>query len=95
VSALLTGPAPEIVLNGLTHSLAGGTSIQILLTFQNAGVQRMTVPVIPKADFYVTYSPAPSPTPTPTGTGKRRSQGQAGPTASPGATPTPSATTTP
>jgi copper(I)-binding protein len=91
VSALLTGPAPEIVLNGLTHSLPGGTNIQILLTFKNAGVQRMTVPVIPQADFYATYSPAPSPTPTPTGTGKRRHHTQA----SPGATPTPSATVTP
>jgi copper(I)-binding protein len=95
VSALLTGPAPEIVLNGLTHSLSGGTNIRVLLTFKNAGVQRMVVPVIPQADFYATYSPAPSPTPTPTGTGKRRHHGQASSTASPGATPTPSATATP
>jgi copper(I)-binding protein len=90
-SALLTGPAPEIVLNGLTRSLVGGTNIQILLTFKNAGMQRMTVPVLPKADFYATYSAAPSPTPTPTGTGKRRHHNKASPTA----TPTPSATATP
>lgn len=89
VSALLTGPAPEIVLNGLTRSLSGGTNVQILLTFKNAGVQRMSVPVIPKADFYATYSPAPSPTPTPARTGKHRAG------ASPTATPTASATATP
>jgi copper(I)-binding protein len=89
VSALLTGPAPEIVLNGLTRSLSGGTNVQILLTFKNAGVQRMSVPVIPKADYYATYSPAPSPTPTPARTGKHRAG------ASPTATPTASATATP
>lgn len=94
-SALLTGPTPEIILNGLTRSLSGGTNIRIVLTFKNAGAQRMDVPVIPKADFYATYSPAPSPTPTPTGTGKRRHHGKTSPTASPGATPTPSTTATP
>jgi len=90
-SALLTGPAPEVVLNGLTRSLSSGTDVPILLTFKNAGVQRMDVPVIPKSDFYATFSPAPSPTPTAARTGKRRHHGQA----SPGATPTPSTTATP
>jgi hypothetical protein len=94
-SALLTGPEPEVILNGLTHSLSGGTGIGIVLTFKNAGAQRMFVPVLPKADYYATYSPAPSPTPTPTTTGKRRHHPKAPPTASPGATPTPSATATP
>jgi copper(I)-binding protein len=95
VSALLTGPAPEVVLNGLTRSLNGGTDIPILLTFKNAGVQRLDVPVIPQSDSYATFSPAPSPTPTPTSTGKRRHHAAARPTASPGTTPAPSATATP
>jgi len=86
-SALLTGPAPEVVLNGLTRTLSSGTDVPILLTFKNAGVQRMDVPVIPKSDFYATFSPAPSPTPTPARTGKRRHHAQA--------TPTPSTTATP
>jgi len=94
-SALLTGPVPEIVLHGLTRSLSGGTDVPIVLTFKNAGAQRMDVPVVPKGDYYDTFSPAPSPTPTPTSTGKHRHHGQAGPTASPGTSPRATATATP
>ena len=36
-SALLTGPAPKLVLTGLTRSLPGGTYVKVFLTFQNAG----------------------------------------------------------
>ena len=36
-SALLTGPEPKLVLTGLTRSLAGGTYVKVLLTFQSAG----------------------------------------------------------
>ncbi len=70
-AALLTGPAPEVVLTGLTRTLVGGQSIPLTLTFQNAGTIAMIIPVVPRANYYVTYSPPPlppppSPHPTPT-----------------------------
>jgi copper(I)-binding protein len=92
-TALLTGPVPQVILNGITRSLGGGTYVRLVLTFRNAGAVTMNVPVLPKASYYATYSPAP--TPTPTATVKHRHHGRAGTTASPGATPTASATATP
>ncbi len=89
--ALLTGPSPEVVLNGLTRALSGGESIPVALTFQNAGTVTMIIPVVPRVDYYATFSPPPSPTPTPT----RRAQKspKSSPTRSAGsATPTPTAT---
>jgi copper(I)-binding protein len=68
-AALLTGPAPEVVLTGLTRTLVGGQSIPLTLTFRNAGTIAMIIPVVPRANYYVTYSPPPpppSPHPTPT-----------------------------
>jgi copper(I)-binding protein len=66
-AALLTGPAPEVVLTALTRTLAGGQSIPLTLTFRNAGTIAMIIPVVPRANYYVTYSPPPpSPHPTPT-----------------------------
>jgi|SRR5580700_194639 copper(I)-binding protein len=85
---LLTGPEPEVVLTGLTHTLVSGVNIRLVLTFQNAGSVTLFVPVIPKALSYYTYSPAPSPTPT--ATRKHQHHGQA----SASATPSPSATAT-
>jgi len=85
--ALLTGPEPEVVLTGLTHTLASGGNIRLVLRFQNAGSATLFVPVVPKATEYYTYSPAPSPTPSAT---KRRHHGPASATA----TPSPSATPT-
>ena len=82
---LLTGPEPEVVLTGLTHTLVSGRNVRLVLTFQNAGTVTLFVPVVPKASYYATYSPAPSPTPTPTVT-KHGHHGQAA------ATPTPTAT---
>lgn len=86
-TVLLTGPQPEVVLNGLTHTLVNGRNIRLVLRFQNAGSVTLFVPVIAKASYYATYSPAPSPTPTPTATKKHRHRGQA--TATPTATATP------
>ncbi|MGP7996238.1 MAG: hypothetical protein ACLPKI_02710 [Streptosporangiaceae bacterium] len=86
-TVLLTGPEPKVVLNGLTHTLANGTDIHLVLQFQNAGSGRLTVPVMPRATEYATYSPAPSPTPT--ATVKRRHHGTATPTTSPSPTTTP------
>ena len=57
-SALLTGPAPKLVLTGLTRSLPGGTYVKVFLTFQNAGTVSLDVPVIARSDSYATFSPA-------------------------------------
>jgi copper(I)-binding protein len=62
-SLLLTGPAPRVLLEGLTRTLHGGQYVRMNLNFQNAGHVTMLVPVMPRAAFYVTYSPAPRPAP--------------------------------
>jgi copper(I)-binding protein len=92
--APLTGPAPEVILNGLTRPLVGGQSIPIALTFQNAGTIAMIIPVMPRVNFYTTFSPpAPSPTPTPTARAPRSPLPSAtNSTGSPRATPSPTAT---
>jgi copper(I)-binding protein len=85
-AVLLTGPAPKVVLEGLTRPLTGGSSVRLVLTFQNAASVSITVPVMPRAQYYSTFSP-PSPTPSPTpSTSKHK-----GPTATPSASPSPSA----
>jgi len=92
----LTGPVPTVVLNGLTHSLTGGTDVRMVLHFQNAGTVALEVPVLAKADYYTTYSPAPSPSATPTGKKHKHRAGAASAASpSPGATPTPTPTATP
>jgi copper(I)-binding protein len=85
-SLLLTGPAPRVLLHGLTRTLRGGQYVRMNLNFQNAGHVTMLVPVMPRAAFYVTFSPAPRPVPTPTRTPAP------GATLTPVPTPTPSAT---
>jgi len=57
----LSGPAPLIVLNGLTNPLSGGETISLVLTFASAGVVPLRVPVEPAAYEYTTYSPPPTP----------------------------------
>jgi copper(I)-binding protein len=92
-SVLLTGPAPEVILNGLTRTLTGGTVITIVLNFQNAGSVALRVPVVPAAQNYATFSPAPTPTPTVTpGKGKHHHKGAS---ASSTASPSPSTSTSP
>ena len=59
----LDGPAPEIVLTGLTSPLAGGETVKLTLTFATAGPVSVTVPVEPQAYDYATYSPPALPTP--------------------------------
>jgi len=86
-TVLLTGPTPKVILQDLTRPLAGGTSVKLVLNFQNAASVTMFVPVMPRAQYYSTFSPAPSPTPTAT-------KGRHG-TATPGATPTPTASPSP
>ncbi|HUN34676.1 MAG TPA: copper chaperone PCu(A)C [Trebonia sp.] len=61
----LTGPQPDIVLNGLTQSLTGGQEIQVELDFAKAGPVDLEVPVEPQSFYYSTLA---QPTATPTAT---------------------------
>lgn len=93
-AVLLSGPAPRLVLDGLTRQLAGGQDIRVVLNFQNAGSVTLFVPVLPRTDYYATFSPAPAiPTATPKTSGSAKASGSA--TASPSATPAASATPSP
>ncbi len=65
---LLTGPKPRILLEGLLHQLTGGSVVTIQLVFAKAGTVTLRVPVMPRAQYYTTLSPAPSPTPSKTAT---------------------------
>lgn len=86
-AVLLTGPAPKVVLEGLIRPLTGGSSVRLVLTFQNASSVSMGVPVMPRAQYYSTFSPpSPAPSPTPSTKGKHKSA-----TATPSASPSPSA----
>ena len=90
---LLSGPAPQVILDGLTRGLSGGDALRVVLNFQNAGSVTLDVPVMPMAEYYATFSPAPPiPTVTPTPTAKKKS-GSA--TTSPSATPSPTASPSP
>jgi copper(I)-binding protein len=90
-SVFLTGPAPQVILRGLTRRLNGGQHILIVLRFLRAGTVTMEVPVMPRAQWFATYSPAP-PVVRPSPSGSVSPSGTASP--SPGATsssPSPSA----
>jgi copper(I)-binding protein len=90
-AVLLTGPAPKVVLEGLTRALTGGSTVRLVLTFQNAASVSITVPVMPRAQYYSTFSPpSPSPSPTPSPATKSKHKGA---TATPSASPSPSAST--
>lgn len=64
----LTGPVPAVVMRNLTRPLNGGQFIRLVLTFRNAGSVPMNVPIMPKAQYFVTFSPVPSPSGTATAT---------------------------
>jgi len=69
---LLTGPAPQVILRRLVRSVNGGQHILVVLHFLRAGRVPMTVPVMPRAQWFATFSPAPpliSPSPSPSGPG--------------------------
>jgi copper(I)-binding protein len=96
-SVLLTGPAPRVVLDSLTRGLVGGQDIRLIMNFQNAGSVTLTVPVMPRAQYYATFSPAPAiptltPTPKKSGSANASPSSSASVTATPSATPSPSAT---
>jgi copper(I)-binding protein len=90
-SVLLTGPEPQVLLRDLTKAVPGGTYFDTSLTFQNAGVVVLSVPVMPSQYSYSTFSPAPTPTPTPTVTATPGHHKHHKPGA--GASPTPSPST--
>jgi len=62
-SVLLTGPRPAVILQDLLRPVTGGSVVTLLLWFQNVGPQTLKVPVMPRAQYYSTYSPAPAATP--------------------------------
>jgi len=81
----LSGPTPQIVLNGLTSPLSGGQMVQLTLIFATAGAVSLQLPVEPAAYDYTTYSPpppSPTPSPTVTTTGKHKHKAKATPSAS-------------
>jgi copper(I)-binding protein len=100
----LSGPAPQLVLNGLTNSLSGGETIQLVLHFATAGAVTLMVPVEPAAYEFATFSPPPaavttlSPSASASGSAqpgaKRKKKANAGvsASASPSASVSPSAT---
>jgi copper(I)-binding protein len=88
-SVLLTGPAPEVILRNLIRPLTGGSTVRLVMTFQNAGTLSLVVPIMPQAQYYSTFSPPPSPTPSPS----RRPRARV--SASPGVSPPPSASPSP
>jgi hypothetical protein len=57
---LLTGPKPTVFLADLTRSISGGTDIKLVLNFRNAGPVTLLVPVMARAQHYVTYGTPPS-----------------------------------
>jgi copper(I)-binding protein len=83
----LSGPAPKVLLEGLTRPLIGGSVVKIILTFENAPTTTLFVPVMPRAQYYSTFSPAPSPsasvTPSSTGTKVARHSVSPSPSSSP------------
>lgn len=85
---LLTGPKPKVILEGLTRPLTGGSTVRLVMNFQNASRLTMNVPVMPQAQYYSTFSPAPSPSPTATPTASPGAHGASpSPTTSPSSTP--------
>ena len=79
----LTGPVPQVVLQGLTRPFNGGQFIRLVLTFRNAGSVLMNVPIMPKSQYFSSYSPVPSPSPTLTPRKGHKPTPSASPTPSP------------
>jgi copper(I)-binding protein len=87
----LEGPMPKVVLRGLTKALNGGTTVKVLLSFENAGSVELTVPVEPRTTYYSSFSP-PAPTPSATKSAKAGATGTATPGTSASATVSPTPT---
>jgi copper(I)-binding protein len=61
----LEGPQPKVVLRNLSKKLTAGTTVEVLLSFQNSGSVELSVPVEARSTYYSSYSP-PAPTPSAT-----------------------------
>jgi copper(I)-binding protein len=86
----LEGPQPKVVLRNLSKQLTSGTTVEVLLSFQNAGSVELSVPVEARSTYYSSFSP-PAPTPS---ASKRVKVGATSP-ASVGASPNTGAGTSP
>lgn len=85
-----SGPLPRVALQDLTRPVRSGSSVTVVLVFQNAGQVVLQVPVMPRTLQYASLSPPPaaaSPAPPTAQPGLTASQ-----SASPGASAAPSAT---
>jgi copper(I)-binding protein len=87
----MSGPHPEIVLNGLTNPLSGGETVRLTFTFTNAGLVTLMVPVEPAAFEFATYFPPPPPTAS-TAAHRHKARARVKVTADLSPTPSPSAT---
>jgi copper(I)-binding protein len=93
----LTGPQPEVVLEGLTKPLRGGSTIPVKFNFAHAGSVTLQVPIEAQDFQWATFSAPPAaptgaaaiststatPIATPTATGTATSTATATPTATP------------
>lgn len=71
----LEGPQPKVVLRDLSKKLTAGTTVEVLLSFQNSGSVELSVPVEARSTYYSSFSP---PAPAPSAT-KRVSVGATSP----------------
>lgn len=90
----LSGPKPQLVLTGLTRTIASGSSIKLVLTFQKAGPVTLIVPVMPRASHYTTYFP-PQPSVTPSAVATKHHKKGSSTSVSPGASVSPGPSTSP
>jgi copper(I)-binding protein len=79
----LSGPAPKVVLTGLSSPLSGGQTVQLSFTFAEAGTITMGVPVEPRAYEYATFSPPAIPSPSAAASGSPSASTSASPSATP------------
>jgi copper(I)-binding protein len=59
----LEGPQPKVVLRNLSKELTAGSTVEVLLSFQNSGSVELSVPVEARDTYYSSFSP-PAPTPS-------------------------------
>jgi copper(I)-binding protein len=59
----LEGPQPKVVLRNLSKKLTAGSTVEVLLSFQNSGSVELSVPVEARDTYYSSFSP-PAPTPS-------------------------------
>lgn len=67
----LTGPQPEAVLENLSKTLRGGSTLPVTLQFAHAGAVTLQVPIEPQSFQWATFSPpanAPATPASPTAT---------------------------